>query len=278
MRENVKHRRGPGLANATATEVAALERAGRRAFADFRLTTLATTTSTQDVVRAAARGGAASGYSCMSDAQTAGRGRQDRRWTAPPGTALLCSTLVHVDHQHLGGVALAAGLAMRAAVALTSGQQPEVKWPNDIVVGRRKLGGVLCEVEPAAPGRGTAVSIGIGVNLRVPSFPAGVAGISLHELVPSPPSAVDLFATHLGELAARLAVLELEGVAGLREEWTDHAIGLGEPVVARSAAGAVSGIAVGIDEDGALLVRTASGPVRVLAGDVHLDAAPAPDG
>ena len=254
----------------TATEIAALHRAGRQAFAGFRLTTLATTASTQDVVRTAAGGGADPGYSCVADAQSSGRGRLGRRWTTPPGTALLCSVLVRVDHSHLAGVSIAAGLAARAAVAATSAYSPRLKWPNDLLAGQRKLAGVLCEVEPAAPGAGAAVVIGLGVNLSVDDFPPTVLGASLHALVAQAPAPAVLFAAYLAELARRLDTLRTARVAGLRDEWLAHAAGIGAMVTADSAAGSVTGTAEGIDDDGALLVATGGGVVRVLAGDLHL--------
>jgi BirA family transcriptional regulator, biotin operon repressor / biotin---[acetyl-CoA-carboxylase] ligase len=258
----------------TATELAALQRAGRQAFPGFRLTALAATASTQDVVRVAARGGAEPGYSCVAGVQSAGRGRQGRRWTTPSGAALLCSVLVRVHHSRLGGVSIAAGLAARAAIAAASGYSPRLKWPNDVVAGQGKLAGVLCEAEPAAPGAGAAVVIGLGVNLRVDAFPAQVAGTSLHVLVAEPPAPAVLFAAYLGELAERLDALQTAGMAGLRDEWLAHAAGIGETVTAHSAAGSVTGTAEGIDEDGALLIAASGSVVRVLAGDVHIGLPP----
>jgi BirA family biotin operon repressor/biotin-[acetyl-CoA-carboxylase] ligase len=249
---------------------AALDRAGRLAFPAFKLRSLASTASTQNGVRAAARGGAAAGFCCLAAAQTAGRGRQNRSWIAPPGSALLFSVLVRVRHARLGGVSIAAGLAVRAAIAASSGGLGRLKWPNDILVGDRKLAGILCEVEPAAPGEGTAVVIGAGVNLAVPWFPSGVDGISLHELVDPPPSASRLLAAVLSELAARLEILNDEGMAQMRSEWMEHATGLGAVVTATSTAGSVTGVAEGIDGEGALLIRGDAGVVRVIAGDVHL--------
>jgi BirA family biotin operon repressor/biotin-[acetyl-CoA-carboxylase] ligase len=256
--------------NESAVDQAALEHAGRLAFPGFRLRALASTTSTQDLVRAAARAGAAPGFCCMADFQSGGRGRQDRAWIAPAGSALLFSILVSVGHPHLGGVSIAAGLAMRAAIAATSGCDGRLKWPNDIQVGGRKLAGILCEVEPAAPGDGTAVVIGAGVNLAVPGFPEGVAGVSLHALAATPPSAARLLAAALPGLAERLAALEKAGMAPLRAEWMEHAAGIGATVTATSGAGTITGIAEGIDDDGALLVRGDTATVRVIAGDVHM--------
>jgi BirA family biotin operon repressor/biotin-[acetyl-CoA-carboxylase] ligase len=249
-----------------------LRRAGRAAFPGFELTVLEATASTQDVVREAARAGAGAGFSCLAGAQTAGRGRDDRRWSAPPGSALLCSLLVRPAVAALGWVPLAAGLAMRSAIALLSGYEAGLKWPNDVMAGRAKLAGVLCEVEPAAPGQGPAVVIGVGVNIRVASFPAGVRGASLHELCADPPTPATLFGGFVAELRPRLDQLEAAGPAELRAEWLGHAVGLGEIVTATSAAARVTGVAEDIDLDGALVLMTANGVVRVLAGDVHLGA------
>jgi BirA family transcriptional regulator, biotin operon repressor / biotin---[acetyl-CoA-carboxylase] ligase len=255
----------------TATELAALHRAGRQAFPGFRLAALAATASTQDVVRAAARAGADPGYSCVAGVQSSGRGRQGRQWTAASGETLLCSVLVRIGHSRLSGVSIAAGLAARSAIASVAGYQACLKWPNDVLAGEGKLAGVLCEAEPAAPGAGTAVIVGVGVNLRVTAFPDKVRGASLHAVIAEPPPApAVLFASFLGELAARLDALQSMGSAGLREEWLAHAAGIGEAVTVHSAAGSVSGIAEGIDDDGALLVRTAGRVVRVLAGDAHI--------
>jgi BirA family biotin operon repressor/biotin-[acetyl-CoA-carboxylase] ligase len=255
----------------TTGERESLVRAGRLAFPGFQLRALGVTTSTQDVVRAAARSGAPAGFCCMADSQSSGRGRQQRAWSAPPRSALLASVLVRMGHPGLGLLPIAAGLAVRAAIEATSGSRTLLKWPNDIMASGRKLAGILCEVEPSAAGEGTAVVIGIGVNLRVESFPDGVAGISLHELVVSAPTPSALFGAVLTELAARLARLEAGGTADLRSEWMGHATGIGSNVTAASAAGAISGVAEGIDEDGALLLRRAAGTVRVLAGDVHIE-------
>lgn len=251
-------------------DVALLQRAGRAAFPGYELCLVRTVGSTQDVVRTAARAGAAPGYCCVADEQSAGRGRQDRSWQAPPGTALLCSTLLRAGHGLLGGIPLAAGLAVRAAVASTCGVPSRLKWPNDVLAGEDKLAGVLCEVEPLAPADGVAVVLGIGVNLTVPTFPPGAHGVSLHSLARTVPSRTVLLAAVLTELAPRLVMLDHGAFGRLRDEWVSHAASIGETVTAVSAAGSVTGVAQGLDDDGALLLRTASGVVRVLAGDVHM--------
>jgi BirA family biotin operon repressor/biotin-[acetyl-CoA-carboxylase] ligase len=244
---------------------AILQRAGAAVFPSFRLLRLARTGSTQDVVRAAARAGAAEGFCCVAEEQVTGRGRDGRRWVAPPGTALLVSLLLRRSAAVNLGVPFAAGLALLGALRRTCGVAAQLKWPNDVMVGGGKLAGILAE-----GGAGVGTVLGLGVNLTVPSFPADVEAVSLHRLTAAPPPWWELLASLLEELGDRLSRLEGSGVAGLREEWLAHAYGIGEPVRADSGGRVVTGIATGLDSDGALLLDTASGPLRVVAGDVHL--------
>ena len=249
-------------------------------FPDFQVRWLARTTSTQDVVRRAARAGAAEGYCCVAGEQTAGRGRQGRRWEAPPGSALLVSVLLRPTTEAVSGVPIAAGLATVDALDACCSVRAQLKWPNDVIAGGGKLAGILAEVEPAGSVAGSvAVVLGLGFNLTVAEFPPGVAGVSLHQLTPTPPDRGDLLRAWLRALAGRMRMLSERGIAGLRDDWRIHAVGLGEALTATGPHGDVTGIATDIDDTGALLVRTGDGIVRVVAGDVHLTTpatAPAP--
>jgi BirA family biotin operon repressor/biotin-[acetyl-CoA-carboxylase] ligase len=241
--------------------------AARAAFPGFELRVLARTPSTQDVVRAAARSGAAEGFTCVTGEQTAGRGRQGRRWTAPPDTALLVSILLRPSPAATPGVPIAAGIAVAEAVAAASGVESSLKWPNDVVVDGAKLAGILAEIEPHA---GDAVILGCGINLRVPSFPDGVKGVSLDQLAPNPPSWEELLGALVTALRRRLDDLEAGGVPALRAAWRARAVGLGGPVRAQMGDGVISGTAIDIDDDGALVVATSNGVTRLLAGEVHI--------
>ena len=243
--------------------------AGATAFPGFSFRWVSRTPSTQDLVRSAARAGAGAGHLVVAGEQTAGRGRQGRRWEAPAGSALLASILLR-PRVAAEGVPLAAGLAVIDALA-PLGVEARLKWPNDVIADGGKLAGLLAEVEPAAPGPGPAVVLGIGVNLRVDAFPAGVAGASLHRLLAPapPPAAEELLVTLLPALAARIRSLEAGGIAALLPDWRARAVGLGGRVLAETPAGRVEGRAVDVDTDGALLIETAGGTVRLLAGDAH---------
>jgi len=276
-----------------------VEEAGRRAFPGFRLRVLERTPSTQDVVRAAARSGAAAGFCCVALEQSAGRGRQGRAWVAPRGAALLVSVLVRVPGRAAGGVPLVGGLAVCSAVEAlgVAAGLVGVKWPNDVLVraSGAKLAGVLAEVEPVAAGvevraeraraggpagaateaGSVAVALGIGLNLAVDSFPAEIPGASLHSLLGRGVTWEEALPPLLTALAAHLAELDRGGLPAIAATWRTRALGLGAPITAHTPQGPVQGTALDIAGDGALLVQTPQGVVRLLAGDVHLG--PPPD-
>ncbi|MGD1053826.1 MAG: biotin--[acetyl-CoA-carboxylase] ligase [Candidatus Dormibacteria bacterium] len=250
---------------------AALRRAGEAVFPGFQLRRLARTPSTQDVVREAARSGAREGFCCVAEEQTAGRGRSGRRWLAPPGTALLMSILLRRPAQVAAGVPLLAGLAVADAITGLTGVACRLKWPNDVLAGPGKLAGILAEVET-----GGGIVLGLGVNLTVPGFPPGVPGVSLDRLAGAACGGDALLTALLPELGRRLRQVEAGGIRSLRADWTERAAGLGGPVRAQLGTSRVEGTALGIDDDGALLVETRRGRVRLVAGEVHL--LPAQDG
>ena len=249
-----------------------LDEAGQELrFPTLRVRRVARTRSTQDIVLHAARSGAPEGLCCLADEQTAGRGRQGRAWSAPPGSALLVSVLLRRTPAVASGVPFAAGLALVDALATTAGVSAGLKWPNDVLVRGRKLAGILCEVAPSGTQEGrVAIALGLGVNLAVGAFPHGAVGISLHELVERPPDAETLFRSWTDRLWTRLVSLERGGVPAIVADWRKLAIGLGQAVTVRSAAGTLEGVAIDVGDDGALLVRSGDGVHRVLAGDVHI--------
>ena len=147
-----------------------------------------------------ARAGAPEGAVAVADYQSAGRGRLGRRWEAPPGSNLLTSVLLRpalaVDELHLCTVAVA--LAAAAACEGGRGVVPELKWPNDLMVGGRKLGGILAEALPAGTGATAPMagrrrlagsrSVGLGLNVRLAASRPGIgpraAGSRAHRQEP----------------------------------------------------------------------------------------------
>jgi BirA family biotin operon repressor/biotin-[acetyl-CoA-carboxylase] ligase len=242
-----------------------VRRAGAAAFPGFELRRLARTASTQDVVRAAAAAGAPEGFCCVAGEQTAGRGRSGRRWLAPPDTALLMSLLLRRQGAVAAAVPLVAGLALADALAGLAGVACRLKWPNDVLAGPGKLAGILTEVEP-----GGGIILGLGVNLSVGAFPEDVPGVSLDQVAGARFGWEAVLAALLPELGRRLGQVEEGGLASVRGDWTALAAGIGDAIRAEVGAAVVEGTALGIDDDGALLVATARGRIRLIAGEVHL--------
>jgi len=236
--------------------------------------------STNTYLHDEARRGAPEGTVAVADHQTAGRGRLDRRWEAPAGSALLMSVLFRPDidpaELHLCTAALA--LAAAEACREVSGVWPVLKWPNDLLVGEAKLGGVLAESEFSG-GAVSWVVIGIGINVAWPG-PPGVGGTCLDDLAEGAPP-VDkeiLLRALLSELSPRRALLDsAEGRRALADEQRRRCNTLGQQVRIELATGAVFGLAIRIDDAGHLVVQTSAGSRTLTAGDaVHLRPSPEP--
>jgi BirA family biotin operon repressor/biotin-[acetyl-CoA-carboxylase] ligase len=240
-------------------------------FPALRIMRVARTRSTQDVVLKAGRDGADEGFCCLAAEQTSGRGRQGREWMAPPGAALLASVLIRRSPSVAAGIPFAAGLALVDVLAADHGVTARLKWPNDVLVDRRKLAGILCEVAPGqSNGEEVALAAGLGVNLRVGRFPGGIEAVSLHTLVEHAPAAEDLLIRWSDALAPRIAILERGGIGAILGDWRRCAVGLGEAVSVAGPAGVIDGVAIDVGDDGTLLVEASGQKHRFLAGDVHL--------
>jgi BirA family biotin operon repressor/biotin-[acetyl-CoA-carboxylase] ligase len=212
-----------------------------------------------------ARAGAAGGLVAVADHQTAGRGRFDRRWEAPPGSSLLVSVLLrptpHGEASHF--VVMSAALALAEAVESVAGVAPQLKWPNDLVVDDRKLAGLLAERE------GDALVIGAGCNVEWEVFPPGLAATSTACNLESGRSVDrdELLDQFLAQLATALDALEQ-----VPERYRARLATIGRRVRVERAQDTLVGDAVDVNRDGSLVVRRDDGTDEVVtAGDVvHL--------
>jgi BirA family biotin operon repressor/biotin-[acetyl-CoA-carboxylase] ligase len=239
--------------------------------------------STNRVVADAARAGARQGFAVLADQQTAGRGRLGRSWVGPPASALLCSFLFRpaLDPADLHLLTMAVALAARAACADIAGLLPALKWPNDLELAGRKLAGVLAE----AVGDPPAVVVGIGINLTWPDLDhegrdelgeelAAVAAgaTSLRREGATSTDRDELLAALISHLDARYSLLRgPAGRARLLDEYRAASSTIGCRVRVELAGSTFSGTAIGVTDQGRLLVD-AGGEVRgVEAADVvHL--------
>jgi BirA family biotin operon repressor/biotin-[acetyl-CoA-carboxylase] ligase len=234
---------------------------------------LATTTSTSDEAKHGAKHGAPHGATWVAEEQTAGRGRQGRTWVSPRGENLLFSVLLRVScaPSRLPPLALVVGLAVRDAVAHAApSADPKIKWPNDVLVGGRKIAGVLVEAITAGQ-RVEAVVAGVGINVHTRELPEEVAARATSIALVAPGPALDrgeILADVLATLDRDVHVV-LGRDLGLVKARLDAADALRGHRV-RSDDGD-EGTAGGIDVEGRLLVRRDDGVlVRWSAGEVHL--------
>jgi len=233
--------------------------------------TRASCPSTQDIVREEALAGAPTGTICVTDHQTAGRGRRGRTWSDPPGKALMFSYLARVARapEELATLSLIVGIVVAESLPL----QPRLRWPNDLVLNGGKVAGILVElVTPPDQPLFAIIGIGINANLTAEELPptdrlpatsllveggAEIDRIALLEaLANSLDEAVALFSREgFAPFVARYAALD--GLAG-------HAITLKLPQES------VAGTAVGIDARGQLVLRLTTGSEQAFsAGEVE---------
>lgn len=246
-----------------------------------RIEVVAETGSTNADLAARARGGAEEGLVLVAEAQTAGRGRLDRTWTAPPRSGLAFSVLLRptAPVARLGWLPLMAGVAVVDALrgfaeveGITRGgmRDAALKWPNDVLIGDRKLAGILAELV----GEAVVLGIGLNVSLRADELPVPTAtSLALED---APADRDPVLRAILRELAVRYAEFEREGEkATLRESYKAVCATLGRRVRVELPGGAAAteegfliGEAVDIDETGRLIVRAADGEHALSAGDV----------
>ena len=232
------------------------------------------TASTNDIAKQLARDGAPDGTVVMADQQLRGRGRQGRSFASPAGVGIYMSLLLRprVDLGRLPQLTLLAAVATAEAVQEISSLSVELKWPNDIMIRGKKAGGILTESVIQADQAPVAVlGIGINVNTTLEQFPAELRGqatslaLAAGRFIPRLPIA----AAVLGSFEALYETFQQEGLAPLLPRWLHYGRVAGKPVRCTTERGVEEGVALGLDVDGALLVRSRENPrLRVVSGEV----------
>jgi BirA family biotin operon repressor/biotin-[acetyl-CoA-carboxylase] ligase len=230
-------------------------------------------TSTNDLAATMADRGVAEGRVVVANAQSAGRGRQGRTWVSPPGAGLYMSAVLRPHERALPLLTIAAGVAVVEGIQAATGLAADVKWPNDVYVHGRKVAGILAEASSSnAAGAIQHVILGAGINVMPAAYPPEVAGraTSLEAELGRPSDRGLLLAEYLCSLAARYDDLQRGRAATVVGAWRARAAAmLGRRVQWEGAGATRDGVALDIDDTGALVVRTATGPVRVTAGEVR---------
>lgn len=236
-----------------------------------RLLYLARTTSTNEVAKGLARRRAPEGTVVLAEEQTAGKGRLGRSWAAPAGSSLLLSVILRPTLSRLPQLTMMASLAAARAVEGATGLPVRLKWPNDVLIRGKKVGGILIEAELAGQRPRFAV-VGMGLNVNfdvgaVPGIPETATSLSL-ELGRDFPRQ-DLLLALLEELET--AYQGLKAGAPIQEEWRERLETLGRWVRVTGKGPPEEGRAEDVDDQGRLLLRLADGSLLALSeGDVSL--------
>lgn len=234
------------------------------------------TTSTNDVIEKLARDQVKEGAVVFAESQTKGRGRMGRKWISPARKGLWFSLLLRPDltPQEATQLTVASATALRRAIEGNTGVKPQIKWPNDILIGGKKVAGILTELSAELDRvKHIILGIGVDVNLSAAEFPQELRKIATSLKIESGKmiSRADLAVRILRELDAdyaRICTGQFEAVA---DEWEEHCGTIGHLVTIQVGDRKIHGRAESLDDDGALLLRTEHGTLeRVMGGDVTL--------
>jgi BirA family biotin operon repressor/biotin-[acetyl-CoA-carboxylase] ligase len=241
-----------------------------------RLDTVWTVGSTNTLLLERANPPAGSSEALLAEYQTAGRGRRGRNWVAPPGGSICLSLswMFRGVPRDLGALGLVVGVCALRALMRLGVDRVRLKWPNDLLVDDRKLGGILIELRAESAGPACVV-IGIGLNVAL-GAPL-LEKIATMGLAPTDLAAAGLkearnavAAGLISSFVQGLLEFERDGLKPFVREWMEADALRGRPVTVAAAEACVKGVARGIDLDGALLVETPQGLLRFISGDVSV--------
>lgn len=225
--------------------------------------------STMDAARKEVRRGAIEGTVIIAGEQTGGRGRLQRRWLTPPGNVAL-SVALYPEVSRLPYLMMMTSLAVVRAIESVTGLEAGIKWPNDVLINGKKVCGILIENEMKRERVDYAIiGIGLNVNLKASALPeVAYAATSLSDELGRDVALEDIIRSLLTWLEH---YYRLPDSGAIYREWRDRLATLGKRVTVFSGKDSYGGVAVSVDESGALTVRKDDGTVTsVVAGDVSL--------
>jgi BirA family biotin operon repressor/biotin-[acetyl-CoA-carboxylase] ligase len=232
--------------------------------------------STQKIAHTLAGDGAEEGTIVVADQQTSGRGRLARAWYSPKQTGIWMSMILRpkIPINKTPQLTLLTAVALIQAIEEVTGLTPEIKWPNDILINGKKIVGILTELQAEAD-RVHSVIIGVGMNVNhtLDQFPEELQAIATS------------IAAETGEQADRAQVIQaimmnfeklytsylVHGFKPVKLLWESYAISLNKNLIARTLQGTIRGRAIGIDDEGVLLLETNEGNIeKIYSADIEI--------
>ena len=235
------------------------------------------TASTNDIAEKFARDGAREGVVVFAESQTKGRGRLGRKWVSPGRKGLWFSLLLRPElpPQEITQLTVMSATSLRRALQKVTGLPVQIKWPNDILLGGKKIAGILTELSAEVDRvRHVIIGMGVNVNFTTGDFPAELRSIATSLRVESGRefSRAELATAILQELDADYTRIRGRKFAAVADEWEHHCATLGRNVTVHIGDRKIHGCAEALDDDGALLLRTEHGHLeRIIGGDVTLE-------
>lgn len=229
-----------------------------------------TVDSTNDVAFNLAVKGASEGTLVIAEGQHRGRGRMGRGWISPKGKGIYFSLILRpqIMPNETPKLTLVTAVAIAEAVRKSTGLAALIKWPNDILIGEKKLGGILTELN-AEVDRVRFVIIGVGINVNIKKTQLPFRATSIKSETQDAFSRIELLQQMVREIEGYYLLYSKSGFQPIIEKWKHLSATLGRRVKVASCKGEIEGQAQDIDLDGSLLVRRDSGFVeRIVSGDV----------
>jgi len=232
--------------------------------------------STNDEAFRLGESGAPDGTVVIADSQTKGRGRMQRVWHSPPGSNIYTSIILRPDFEpeRAPQISIAAGVAVAGILNAYSPGKVQLKWPNDVLIGGKKVCGILSQLKTKAGSIDFVVlGIGININVSIDQFPPDVKNIATSLAIETGReiSRLDLIISLYENMAKCYKKLLQNNFGAIKEEWLKLAPMIGQNVQVMFQNDKVSGKAIGLDDDGSLIIFTAEGEtIKVNAGDATI--------
>lgn len=230
--------------------------------------------STNNYARDRAAGGCSEGLVIIADMQTAGRGRLGRNWATPKASSIAFSVVLKPEIKPFkaSGITLVVGTAVCRALRYKTSMDVGIKWPNDIILNRKKLCGILTEIN-AGMDVVNYIITGVGINVNIKEFPEDLKDIatSLSLELGNVVSRKDILVSVLSEIEKTYEDFKVNGLNNIMDEYKSYSVTLGNFVKVTSINDIMEGEAIEITDDGLLVVKLKDGmKKKVISGDVSV--------